>query len=191
MSYSSQWLPHRNRGIKLSPSTPWKHIGKLEVQTGSFLTSALDRSDWATSRPGRLSPGTLGHQRVSLHIIPELSRPEVGHYTHWSVTGERKVKRNKGNRKMERWQRSKDEMYYRSNTGLQNKTIQRRGFGCDAHQRHRTHWRLLMIFLSPYSKNDEVLRKTRLRLLLFRYPPTHCSLSSSLSTPRPRCWQLC
>jgi len=48
--------------------------GKLEVQTGSLLTSAPGRSDWATSR---LTPGNRGHQRVCLHVTPELSRPEA------------------------------------------------------------------------------------------------------------------
>jgi len=74
------------------------------------------------------------------------------------VIGETKVKSNKGNRKKELWQRSKDEMNYRSNNGLQKKTNQRRVFGCDSRQRQLG---LLMIFLSPYRKNDEVIRKTR------------------------------
>jgi hypothetical protein len=39
-------------------STPWRHTGgAAEVYLHSLLTSALDGSDWSTSRPGRFTYG--------------------------------------------------------------------------------------------------------------------------------------
>jgi hypothetical protein len=37
-------------------STPWWHIGGLEVQLHTFLTSALNGSEWLISRPRQLYP---------------------------------------------------------------------------------------------------------------------------------------
>jgi hypothetical protein len=35
-----------------------KAYGGVDVETYVFLTSALVRSEWSTSRPGRFTPGT-------------------------------------------------------------------------------------------------------------------------------------
>ena len=43
--------------IKLSLSTPKRHIGGAEVQLHSFLTSSLDGREWSTSRPSRFISG--------------------------------------------------------------------------------------------------------------------------------------
>jgi hypothetical protein len=37
--------------VKLSSSTPWKHIGGLEVQLHLFLRLAQDGGEWSKSRP--------------------------------------------------------------------------------------------------------------------------------------------
>lgn len=44
------------KDLKLSLSVPRKHIGEAEVQIYSFLTSSLDRAEWATSRPDCFTP---------------------------------------------------------------------------------------------------------------------------------------
>ena len=37
-------------------TTPWRHIGGLEVELHSFFTSELDRCEWWTSHPDCLTP---------------------------------------------------------------------------------------------------------------------------------------
>ena len=41
---------------KVVSVTPWRHIGKEEVQLHLFLTSPLDGGQWSTSRPSRFTP---------------------------------------------------------------------------------------------------------------------------------------
>jgi hypothetical protein len=36
---------------------PGKHMGRIEVQLSSFLTSASDGGGWSTPHRGRLTPG--------------------------------------------------------------------------------------------------------------------------------------
>jgi hypothetical protein len=40
-----------------SLSTPWTHIGRVEVQRYSFLILPLKEGEWSASRPGRFTPG--------------------------------------------------------------------------------------------------------------------------------------
>lgn len=46
----------RKKKQVLSACTPWRRIGKEEVQLLSFFTSALDGRDWSKSCIGYLSP---------------------------------------------------------------------------------------------------------------------------------------
>ena len=43
--------------LHLSVSTPWIHVGGIEVQLHSILISALRRDEWLTSHPGHFTPG--------------------------------------------------------------------------------------------------------------------------------------
>ena len=45
-----------NKKPKMLLSTPWRHIGRVEVQLHSFLTSVLDGGEWSTSHPGGFNP---------------------------------------------------------------------------------------------------------------------------------------
>ena len=42
--------------VKFSLPTPWRHMGGVEIQVHSFLTSALDEGEWLTSRPSCFIP---------------------------------------------------------------------------------------------------------------------------------------
>jgi len=43
--------------LHLSLSTPWRHVGGIEVQLHSFLISALRGDEWLSSHPGHFTPG--------------------------------------------------------------------------------------------------------------------------------------
>ena len=43
--------------LHLSFSTPWRHVGGIEVQLHSFLISALRGDEWLSSHPGHFTPG--------------------------------------------------------------------------------------------------------------------------------------
>jgi hypothetical protein len=47
--------------VKLSRYTPWRHMGgERRCGSYSFLTSAVDGSEWSASRPGRALPPGKG-----------------------------------------------------------------------------------------------------------------------------------
>jgi hypothetical protein len=48
------------RRVKMSLSMPWKHVGGIDVQLYSFLTSILYGGVWTAARPGRFTTNTPG-----------------------------------------------------------------------------------------------------------------------------------
>jgi len=85
---------------KMSLSTPWRHIGRAELQLYSFLTSVLDGGEWSTLRPGGFNlwihwrGGWVG-PRAGLNdfdknflplpgLNPGLSSQQPSHYTDYS-----------------------------------------------------------------------------------------------------------
>jgi hypothetical protein len=72
--------------------TPWSRMGRLEVQVHSFLTRALDWSEWSTSRLGRLSPAQasagmpFGQEVVwALEQVSTLCRRQIPSFRHGDV----------------------------------------------------------------------------------------------------------
>jgi hypothetical protein len=51
-----------NRDINLSLSLPGRHAGGVEVYFHTFLTLALDLSEWSTSCTGHSTPTEVAHR---------------------------------------------------------------------------------------------------------------------------------
>jgi len=49
--------PRKKANVEFSLSTPWRHLGELEVLLNSFLISGLDGGEWLTTRSGRFTSG--------------------------------------------------------------------------------------------------------------------------------------
>jgi hypothetical protein len=94
--------------VKLSRYTPWRRLGERRYSLYSSLTSALDRSEWSASRPGRALPPGKGPtvpigqgagwapEPVWTQRLEEKSSASVGdrtpvvqsvvsHYTNWAT----------------------------------------------------------------------------------------------------------
>jgi hypothetical protein len=99
-TYNADQASHKS-SVKLSRYTPWRHWGERRYSSYSFLTSALDWSEWSASRPGRALPLGKG---PPVHIAQEAGRapesvwtqgleekssaptqPVVRHYTDWAT----------------------------------------------------------------------------------------------------------
>ena len=80
---------------------PWNPRGEVEIKLHSFLTSALGRGEWSTSRSGRLTPGGRYSLKMRLcgpqnrsgcfencpcrESIPGSSSPKRNHCTHYAI----------------------------------------------------------------------------------------------------------
>jgi hypothetical protein len=63
--------------VKLSLSTPRRHIGEVEVQLHSFLTSALDGGEWSSSSPGRFALGKKAQDSLNSRLSGSQRRMDV------------------------------------------------------------------------------------------------------------------